>query len=748
MKTAYPLHSNPVEIRLYSNIPFDNTYKHHSLISEKFSYNGVGIYSNSQKVAKERFIDRSNWALFGHPYYYPRYNISGEYNFDFSNGLVGSVVLELTPEQTNANYMRVKVGDTINGYEYYYYFITGISQINVDTYRLSLELDVIMTYQDEFLEGMSNIPVFTARKHCHRYTDDGIKPYSSDFKTGEDVFTGIKPSIIENTYQLEYDLKPLKDIKDVIWLYICCDAIEDSVGGDFDAFTCQGVVYPFSTLVLPINCGIKVKDSNDQDYSSFSPATIRQCVRNLINEGKFHGAKLSHYSPFANGGNLDMTTIDNDTFVVIHAGQSTAKTTPFNYMILGVGDSGVAPSHTDRNWFITKEPDLLYSGDAITTAMNRGALLITELNHVTYSQHLPSSFNTQFDNTQAPSVVSNRYLDPKLLFSPFKKYILMAKYSEGLELYPELLFSEYTTINSELDYGYFTFNSITTPFIGDMSVYTYLKPYTISGEEVWKDYGINRVGLSGTMNYTMPVGENALDVFNATQSNAFYQSKVASGITGGLSIVGGIASIAVGSGMTVGSSGALSPMGMGLVASGATAIAGGVASIANNIKSTTAKIEDLKNTPDNVNIAGSTFIADYALNNNYILPYIAVYTISSVMKENANDYFYNYGYQVARECYFNTELLYTPESHKTDNNLFGRTIFNFIQTNDDITNKINYDMPLIIKQKFNSILNNGITLWSWFGFDELWGTGIMPILALRLDRWFLKCTLDNTEYKQ
>ena len=71
-----------------------------------------------------------------------------------------------------------------------------------------------------------------------------------------------------------------------------------------------------------------------------------------------------------------------------------------------------------------------------------------------------------------------------------------------------------------------------------------------------------------------------------------------------------------------------------------------------------------------------------------------------------------------------------------------------IQTNDDITNKINADMPIIVKQKISSIFTKGITLWSWFGIDELWKTGV-PALNYDywLDRWFLKCDLDNTECK-
>ena len=243
----------------------------------------------------------------------------------------------------------------------------------------------------------------------------------------------------------------------------------------------------------------------------------------------------------------------------------------------------------------------------------------------------------------------------------------------------------------------------------------------------------------------MPVGTDALDVFKSTQANSFYTSKVASGVTSGLTIAGGIGSIVLGAGMTAGSSGALTPMGAGLVASGSMAIAGGMAGITNAIKSTNAKIEDLKNTPDAINVQGSSLITDYSKGS--VMPFIVVYETSKAIKEQANDYFYNYGYEVSRECYFNTELSYNNDvSNIVDNNLFGRTIFNYIQLNEDITNKINANIPHIVKQKLSSIFNKGITLWSFFNNDELWYFGTPASSDYYIDRWFMKCDLDNTEF--
>lgn len=741
MKTAFPRFTNVVTIRLYSNIPFDNTYKHHSLISKGFTYNSLAIMGGAvdSVTAKERFIDRKNWAVLGTPYYYPRYDMTGEYNFDFSNGLVCSVTLELTPEQTNANYMRVKVGKDGSGYDYYYYFITSISQLNADTYKLGLELDVLMTYQDEFLEGIHNVPVFTSRKHCHRFTDDGLMPFSTDLKTGDDTFAGVKPSILTKIYELSYKTSGLNAIKDVVWLYICVDRgdIEDTSVSGFTNFTCNDIDYPFILFAIPINVtSFTIKKSDNTTFITKTSSDIRKLITEvLIGNGSVHGCKISSHPPVSSG-----LTIDSSGNLTLKAGSQTVATAD----TLSVMDFSVS-----GNSFLSISGNLP-AGFELKGTLNlllSGFFSIYDMYVIDFDLDAPADFNSKFINADAPTPTDSRFGDPKLLFSPFKKYELNAPYSvNGCEIYPELMFSEYVT-DDETDY--FKFGLVSSPYIADYSIFTYLKPVTFGTEYAFNEYKINKIGLAGTMNYTIPVGENALDVFNSTQASTFYQSKTASGITGGLSIAGGIGSVALGVAGLLPSMGMSAPMSAGLIAGGVTAMASGIASVANTVRSTTAKIEDLKNTPDSINIAGSNFLTDDALKGttHHRLPYIVEYDISSVIKQNAEDYFYNYGYQVARECYFNTALDYSATNHTDDNNLLGRTIFNYIQLNDDIVNKINYNMPQIIKQKLSNIFNNGITLWSWFGLQELWAeTPTDPTSTYYLDRWFMKCELDNTEY--
>ena len=733
MKTAFPNLRSPVQITLYSNIPFDNTYKHHTLISSLFTFDGTSLYTGGSSVInipKERFINRRKPDNVNE-FYYPRWTKAGEFNFNYANGLVTSVTLELTPEQTNANYMKVKcVNDE------YYYFITGISQVNYDTYVLSLELDVLMTYQDEFLSGVKDMPIFTNRKHCHRYTDDGIMPHSSDFKLNEDTFAGIKPIIIKDKISLDYFSSTLRTIKDVRWLYICSEGIAGSDETKSFLFKAQNINYPLCMLALPINVG-KFVITDGVTTIEYRSDDIFTCINKyLVGSGVMKVAKISNYPPF---------NVGNATFNL------SGRVLTLNVASLDPNYSGLPNLYSfnigSNNFVVANSLGALH-GDFFLS-MTKGAMCIINYEDVTYGYQAINLGD--FANTTKPTPLLPRYNDPKLLFKPFKKYMLNAQYSnEGLEIYPELLYSEVLTNSTT---KYFSFQTITTAYIGDNNMFTYLRPYLDNLANppfyVFDHYKYQKVGLATNVNYIMPVGTNALDVFNATQSQSFYTSKVASGISSGLAIAGGIASIGLGvasigaSGVTGGSSGV---MGATMIASGATAIAGGTASMVNTIKSSGAKIEDLKNTPDSINISGSNFVSDTAIvGNTDPLPFIIVYDVNEVVKEQANDFFYNYGYQVARECYFNTELDYVDGHRKIDNDIIGRTLFNYVQTNDDLVNNINNDIPLIVKKKLSSIFNDGITLWSFFGNQEIWGGYLVPDVV-NLDDYFLKHYYDNTEY--
>ena len=702
MKTAYPQVMGTCSITLYSNVPFDNTYANHSLISKKFLYNNSTLFTGGATLIPcEMFLDRKNPKLVGLPRYYPKYTLTGDFNFNFSNGIVASVTLELTPEQTNANYLKLVTGSDI-----YYYFITGINQVNFGTYNLSLELDVLMTYQDEFLEGMKDMPVFTQRKMCYRYTNNGLYPHCADYKTGESTFAGVKPSIVKSKIAPTFKSK-INKLEGVKWLTCCFDDIQEpqllsqlgNVNYKFD-----GNDFPLMMVCMPIGVN-SVTFKNGSDTFTITDTMMHTFVSNLVNNGKVHACKVSPYPPFDATANLTISQSGTDY---------TLTSSLFNFFSV----SG--------NNFI--EYDNLKTH--IYVAQQSGAIVIVD-----EKKHDYEFGNCYLDtyNSQAPNPLLPRFKEPKLFFEPFRKYLLTSSYGEGNEFFPELIYSDGVYLSSNIP-----FSSAYTFYIGDYNVVTYQNEITdANSNKFYSNYKVCNIGLSCNINYIIPCGTDALAVFNLTQSQSYYTSKIASGITAGLSIAGGVASIGVGIATD-------NPM---LIVGGAGAIAGGVGGAINTIKSTNAKIEDLKNTPDSINVQGGCFTSD--MNRANPLPYVVIYECTKVVQEQATDFFYNYGYEVARECYFNLELKDDYDtSGDVDTNLFSRDVFNYIKLNEDITNKINANIPLIVKQKLSKIFNDGITLWSWFGIDELWNTGL-PALNQDywLDRWFLKCDLDNTEIR-
>ena len=743
MKTAYPSVQGTCKITLYSNIPFDNSYQHHTIISRLFKDDGDRIYNATDSTYGapcERFINRRN--SLGTDYYYPRWTLTGDFNFNFSNGLISSVVLELTPAQTNANYMKLETGDDV-----YYYFVTGITQNNYDTYTLSLELDALMTYQDEFLQGIAGKPVFTKRKHSHRYTSNGYYPHCADLLSNEEIFSGVKTNHVKDIISLSF--KNVADTyKEITWLYVCVDleklVDDDNTSVQYSIFNSQGTRYPLSIIALPINVGNFKLYSGETLLRTTTSIDVVRIIGQLINDGSVHGAKISKYPPVEYSSSK--TTYDSVTK------ELTFKFDSFTSPVTDWVDSGTL----DGVKFTFTRAVIPDSAPIIIKLIKAGLLVREELDCKHHHKHLTSSDLQIVPATPvAPTITSARFEDIKLKFSPFTKYTLSAGYSsDGVELYPELFYA-CVPQNSATDH-IFELNTITSTYIGDNNIFTYPSriTYTRSGVNYtpFNYYNLQKNGLASSMNYITPVGENALDVFNATQANAFYQSKLSSGITSGLSVAGGIASIVAGSGMVATSgihAGSLTPMGFGLVASGVTAIAGGVAGASNTILSANAKIQDLKNTPDSINISGSNFTTDMAVTEKQSLPFIIISECSPLVKQNADDFLYQYGYQVARECYFNQDTDYDYDEINTiDTHLFGRTIFNYIQLDEDITNKINADIPLIIKKKLSSIFNNGITIWNFFGFQELWRDRTTPSFSqYQIDKYFLQHTYDNTEYK-
>ena len=215
------------------------------------------------------------------------------------------------------------------------------------------------------------------------------------------------------------------------------------------------------------------------------------------------------------------------------------------------------------------------------------------------------------------------------------------------------------------------------------------------------------------------------ELFNQTQSNQYENSKVVNAITNGLKVVGGALAVVFG--------GAMGKVG------GATAIASGITGEVNTFTDWSAKMEDLKNTPNSYTFGGSSFSYDYAIAKSQeqtLLPYLITYGVSETEYNMGAEFLYHYGYEYNCEKYFRTFITFSSD------NVFERTLFNYVKIREDITTKLVGDnLPLIVAQKMNEVLNNGIKFWTFFYFDFTSTNDVQSIV----DDYFQKSSFCNAE---
>ena len=78
-------------------------------------------------------------------------------------------------------------------------------------------------------------------------------------------------------------------------------------------------------------------------------------------------------------------------------------------------------------------------------------------------------------------------------------------------------------------------------------------------------------------------------------------------------------------------------------------------------------------------------------------------------------------------------------------NVFERTIFNYVKIRENITTKlVNGNLPLIVAQKMNEVLNAGIKFWTFFGMNLSTDAGVRNIL----NNYFHQTKYCNAEYNE
>lgn len=652
---SFPKGEVPVNITLYNNVPFSNSYSDHLFRPSGF-HKGSTEYDD---ISMERFLDVLDEDQ---AYKFSRTTLTDNFNFDYGNGLVTSIVLEVPSGATSSNYMKVKynIGLTTR---YLYFFITNVTELSANgnncTCKFELELDVLATYDGDMLNRLQDMPLNVERKHCQRYALDGNSFSCKDLILAEPSMY-CEPNIVDRTERLTISNQP-----NTYWLYLTIAGD----GNNLETTTINEIEYPVGTIALPITRTFEVRlTGTGATNLQLSPTIIKSMYDNVNNVS----AKVSPFSPFGDwsllGGSLSSNRNVYSTGSWVKLPNETISSVEYEVWSVGSGD----------NWF------KLYRR---TTTPYTTFMKVSEVKSTKYTHNYKSILNF----AGKPTLQDEKSYDyePKMYCSPYYKVVLKSLYAEEVEYK-----LQYLLLNKKNNY-YVQPYSIASVYGGDNVITTYIN--TAGGGTIYNYFDYTTYGLTGFPNYAFPVGNDSYKRFMTTQYEQYQSSKIASGTQALFTtILGGVQ-------MAGGNSGA------------GGAVVGGATTMASNITNAIALKKDLKNTPDSICSLGSSLVHDYSISND-LLPFLIFYKPSMAEQEMLLDYFYNYGYYVNRECYLNQELDVTNDyENDLDKRIFTRQLFNYVKTNDEIASKMfSLVMPPVVKKKIENIFNNGIKLWTFF----------------------------------
>ena len=662
------LNGYPVEITIYIGVPFDNSYKNVLFrpVNVSDEINGSGNTYN--KMDMSNFLDDMKVSSLDTTKKFKSYSVVGEYNFPYINSLNTQVVLEIPNEFVYSNYLRVvsTKPHTANELDYVeYYFITDFTVLNTNetmtTIRFNLECDVFATYGSEFFNAIVNRPLYTERKHCQRYLIGDTIPYCPDIINSDDVLNGCKSSIVKSAKSLALTVNNSYD--DIIWCYISYKSADPTISPTLKGIPtiCTQICFPMVRefkLVIPNTNAILIHP--------------KEILNQLYDDVKTYYIKFAQYPPFTSLENASFEynkVIDEYTLTI----NELLTNTNTNYTFK-IGNNVFVGTYS--------KPEI--------------AFCLMEQNDTEY-QYVNITGDININNIPSKPTTNIREKDLKLYFAPITQYYLTQRSSGDFEIHPEFLMNE-----KPLTYGI----NVKTYFTATMQDNAYYHFVRASGDNYTMFDNMLNNSFKTSLNYNFPTGEDALKTFNATQSSKYNTSNLLKGITSFLGMIGG-------AGLT-----AVNPM------FGIATIGGSASGLANAIANPIANKTDLLNTPDKINNTGSSLFGDYSslIDNDNLQLHYYIKSMSETELKNLDDYFYKYGYNVGRDCRFFTYFkpITTTSSNYVDTRLITRKSFNYVKIKDDIKSKIGgCNIPNIVIDKFNEILNNGVNLLTYYQFHYM-----------------------------
>lgn len=534
-----------------------------------------------------------------------------------------------------------------NGNKRYYAFITKKEYINTTCTSLSFKLDVLQSFMFNYEIDES----FIEREHQDRYSTD-LKPIynleSEQLERGNNYkvisFNQYLNTNIKNgtyTGNLDIYLKPYDEggTRELFFLQII--AKEPLNMTSEPAYNINGEEVAGTSASLKAVSRCNGVCSNIYAYVGlYAPHGTAGGYGNVFMGVKeTSGSSVWHWGDAFNNENLKSLSEDPRVISI-----SVSKYCPFKF------DFDIDNTTLGRHILVVDKTQpmqtylIKYAHD--NTLTTNALLLITNINQNSLEFNLSSENNINLDINN----LKNIEYEPKLktsdycfnevqLFNQRKKY-----------------YNEYITNDTK-------FNLIETYSIKASSAIKVNKYNNITDID-------DNVVVDGTTT-EVPLRTDAWLNYLAQNKNSL--------ITGyKTNLIGTIANVGLG----------LATRGIGLAVAGTQAI-----NTALSINNQMAKIQDIKETPDNVQATNFDLLLDNALRN--LLVKLYVYEIHPQFKQKIFNYFYHYGYKCNDFKKPNTRSRY---------------YFNYIKT---IGANIKTNIDADFRAEIENAYNNGITIWHY-----------------------------------
>ena len=659
-----------------TNVKWDNSQKENirfnSRTEQREYFNIPNIFTTSLPNVNFKIND----GISAQAYYYSENTLANTLNYNYA--------IILDEQETN------------DSLKYKFYFVNRITHDSSrKCYNLELFLDIIQTYYIDL--AFDNCLI--NRAHLDRFDANNWLDYSKNSK----LYKKEDFNFSHNIFSRYYDCKPEqssnsqvnawlhKNVKCWCYYFLTPKRIENikilandnttvTVNFDEDSQIFNyydtneyesttilsrsemqwGFNQKFLVLVAPIYTNDKAVISVSNDYPNVGGILSCSNVSKFITDNgltdNIVSVKFSRLSPFSscfNFRNYDLT-ISN---------------TPFLSYLMIKGHYSSSYTYIDENCIFLKNNDLFFS----VSSYHLKALPLQYYDDPNIRNHFwTNSYNEVFGS------VASSIENIKLWNGEAKDDIFVKKLNinDGFNSYECNVGEIYSAFGQRVYIKYIEVLSI------DISRYFVYLSKTLSSDDIISNISNNSpyygkdnlyIGLTGSIDLSMPFSVKQLDTFLANNKNFYMQSHMK------------IFSNMLGKGIT-------NAISQNYLKTGSSIIEGGL-----NIIDKELYIDNLANAPDNVeNINGNPLFNVYYNGLNIRIEYKETFETD---KKTFGWYLKRYGYKY-------NEL----DNVKTVDHI--RHYFNYIQCDIDNVNT-SYGLSIRLKDEIRKIFNNGICLWRY-----------------------------------